>query len=754
MIRRALGIVVAAVAVVILAAAQLPSGKTQIFGCGADQILGAEIPLHWINIVLAGDSRFFTPCPIGKHTSDHRELRESDVVYRGLRSQDPEQQRRAAEAEVRLSGSLGMVIPRPFPPIWVPACNAEVQHFGQAENLRRWLPGPVFRLLKNTNIDVRKEAAYALGVQLARPNLDPELLQAALKELHVCWLTQSDPDVQGLLLEALGVVRYESAEQEDEAQAFLVRESRGLMPKVLGAVKGLEALFRLNPQFGVRDEARVRLRELVTSGIQAGRAPVNLDLVVRIKRLALMALQAARDTDAVTIQTAATDSDWQMRGLAAARLNLSDTAQAQLAGPLTVDPIFQVRYELLGPLGLQASRTGVCTPVIPLLKDESAIVAMRAMDALAASCTDLDDVTAMLEKMADSMNQPGDPVDWHRPSRALAALARIKPEAAKERLAAAAKHPVWQVRATAADLSATLGDETVAVGLAADPEPNVQTAALNVLFRLKRPEVVPAAINALQRGTDYQLLLTAAMVLQGLPADAKEDATSALLGAVRRLTAEESDTSRDPRVAILNRLAETMAPERSSDLLPFAYDWDDDVLMAARKAFASLVSVRPADQSAQRRYPYQPSQAELADLPSEATIRLEQGSVILRLLPEVAPVTIARFAALANGGFYNNRTFHRVVPNSFVQGGSPGANDYAGTSRYMRDEIGPQAWHVRGAVGMSSRGTDRGDGQIFIDLVDLPRFDRDYTVFAYVTKGMELVDTLLDGARILNITVK
>ena len=74
------------------------------------------------------------------------------------------------------------------------------------------------------------------------------------------------------------------------------------------------------------------------------------------------------------------------------------------------------------------------------------------------------------------------------------------------------------------------------------------------------------------------------------------------------------------------------------------------------------------------------------------------------------------------------------------------ANEYSGTSRYMRDEVGPQASHVRGAVGISTRGRDTGDGQIFIDLVDVPRLDRDYTVFAYVTQGMELVDRLLEGA--------
>jgi cyclophilin family peptidyl-prolyl cis-trans isomerase len=133
---------------------------------------------------------------------------------------------------------------------------------------------------------------------------------------------------------------------------------------------------------------------------------------------------------------------------------------------------------------------------------------------------------------------------------------------------------------------------------------------------------------------------------------------------------------------------------------------------------------------------------------------LEGGLVTLSLLKDVAPVTIARFAELASRGYYNGLTFHRVVPNFVVQGGSPGANEYSGTTRYMRDEVGPQAVHVRGAVGISTRGGDTGDGQIFIDLVDLPRLDRDYTVFAYVTRGMELVDALLEGAKIVSVSVK
>jgi cyclophilin family peptidyl-prolyl cis-trans isomerase len=118
-------------------------------------------------------------------------------------------------------------------------------------------------------------------------------------------------------------------------------------------------------------------------------------------------------------------------------------------------------------------------------------------------------------------------------------------------------------------------------------------------------------------------------------------------------------------------------------------------------------------------------------------------------------VTIARFTALVNDGAYDNRTFHRVVPNFVVQGGSPGANEYTGaTLRYMRDEVGPQGFHIRGAVGISTRGRDTGDGQIFIDLIDLPRLDHDYTVFARVTSGMDVADHVQEGAKVLRVVVK
>ena len=79
--------------------------------------------------------------------------------------------------------------------------------------------------------------------------------------------------------------------------------------------------------------------------------------------------------------------------------------------------------------------------------------------------------------------------------------------------------------------------------------------------------------------------------------------------------------------------------------------------------------------------------------------------------------------------------------------GGPNANEYCGDCPFMRDELG--AMHTRGTVGISTRGRDTGDAQIFINLVDNARLDYDYTVFATICSGMEAVDEIQEGDRII-----
>ena len=129
-----------------------------------------------------------------------------------------------------------------------------------------------------------------------------------------------------------------------------------------------------------------------------------------------------------------------------------------------------------------------------------------------------------------------------------------------------------------------------------------------------------------------------------------------------------------------------------------------------------------------------------------------RGVFEMRLLMDEAPVSALRVATRVREGYYNGLTFHRIAPNFVVQGGSPGANEYMGDGPYMRDEVGLPS-HRRGTVGISTRGRDTGDAQIFINLVDSPRLDHTYTVFAEVKSGMEVVDALIEGDVIERVEV-
>jgi cyclophilin family peptidyl-prolyl cis-trans isomerase len=120
--------------------------------------------------------------------------------------------------------------------------------------------------------------------------------------------------------------------------------------------------------------------------------------------------------------------------------------------------------------------------------------------------------------------------------------------------------------------------------------------------------------------------------------------------------------------------------------------------------------------------------------------------------PVLAPLTSVRFLRLARAGYYNGLTFHRIVPNFVVQGGSPGANEYDGDALYVRDEISRLS-NRRGTVGLSTRGRDTGDAQFFFNLVDNPRLDFDYTVFGQVAP-LEVMDRIVEGDTIASITFR
>jgi cyclophilin family peptidyl-prolyl cis-trans isomerase len=128
------------------------------------------------------------------------------------------------------------------------------------------------------------------------------------------------------------------------------------------------------------------------------------------------------------------------------------------------------------------------------------------------------------------------------------------------------------------------------------------------------------------------------------------------------------------------------------------------------------------------------------------------GHFDVRLRGDVAPMMAARIAQLVRTGYYDGLTWHRVEHDFVIQGGSPTANEYDGFAEFLRDELGTIA-HPRGTVGMSTRGHDTGDAQWFVNLRDNARLLRDYTVFAEVVAGMDVVDGIFEGDRIATMRI-
>jgi cyclophilin family peptidyl-prolyl cis-trans isomerase len=308
------------------------------------------------------------------------------------------------------------------------------------------------------------------------------------------------------------------------------------------------------------------------------------------------------------------------------------------------------------------------------------------------------------------------------------------------------QHMAWQVRMYAARAAGITDEVSSLERLAFDADDNVREATLAPLRRLKGDEAEPYFVAALTR-RDYQLLRTAANELKG--AKPTPQLATGLLDALKRVTAEKKETSRDTRLALLERLRELGDPDQAGSLVPLLRDFDIPVAQLAATLIQQWTGRAQEIDPQLLPRPAIPTLAELSTEP--ARVKLKSGKVFdIRLHGSLAPLTVARFVRLAKAGYYNGLTFHRVVPNFVIQGGSPGANEYAGDALYMRDEIGTVS-HVRGTVGLSTRGRDTGDAQFFVNLVDNPRLDFEYTLFGEAGP-MHVIDDIVEGDAIASIT--
>jgi cyclophilin family peptidyl-prolyl cis-trans isomerase len=138
--------------------------------------------------------------------------------------------------------------------------------------------------------------------------------------------------------------------------------------------------------------------------------------------------------------------------------------------------------------------------------------------------------------------------------------------------------------------------------------------------------------------------------------------------------------------------------------------------------------------------------------PVEVEVETTAGTFAIRLRADLSPATAANFLDLVRRGFYDGVTFHRVVPGFVVQVGDPTGTGYGGPGYTIRCEVTEKPY-VRGSVGMALAGPDTGGSQIFIAVAAQPHLERRYTLFAEVSRGMEVVDAIQQWDHIVRARV-
>lgn len=137
-----------------------------------------------------------------------------------------------------------------------------------------------------------------------------------------------------------------------------------------------------------------------------------------------------------------------------------------------------------------------------------------------------------------------------------------------------------------------------------------------------------------------------------------------------------------------------------------------------------------------------------------ATFETSRGQIVLALDAKSAPKTVNNFVFLAQDGFYNGLTFHRVIPDFMIQGGCPEGTGRGGPGYRFADEFaGNPNTHERGVISMANAGPGTNGSQFFITHVPCPWLNGKHTVFGKVTSGLDVVDAIKGGDTITSVTI-
>ena len=343
---------------------------------------------------------------------------------------------------------------------------------------------------------------------------------------------------------------------------------------------------------------------------------------------------------------------------------------------------------------------------------------------------------------------------------AIAALAEVAPAQAREAATTLAREPGWRIRAAAARAFAEIGDRQALAALSRDPDTRVGAIAIEAAVGVAGDTAVAPIRNLLIESLGARDVIQRANALVGLAQLADPSTLPLLLDAYDRARTDSINDAALAAVNALGVLAKKDASAANSFFARFQRSPDYQVRQLAAASFGDSVAARAWGPA----LPVEGKQpAEYARLVStyvtpgergaarpRARIVTDRGTIEVELFGAEAPGTVENFLALARRGYFNGQEWPRVVPNFVIQGGDPRGDTSGGPGYAIRDEINRHLYGT-GTLGMALSGPDTGGSQWFITHSPQPHLDGTYTVFGQAVSGMEVVNRIVPGDRILRI---
>jgi len=618
-------------------------------------------------------------------------------------------------------------------------------------------------LLSDPSIEVRRSAAFAAGVLDA--SAPPDLVRAVLDRLAPA----EDPGEIASLLDAVGrtggaeaaarladaVEDPRSAVRASAARALGLLGQRGI-PVPDEAVSRIASLLE-DPEEPVRFMAAFALYRIAepspgpAEAADALRRAASADGSAEVRAYAIRALARRGHLDETMLLEALEDADERVAATAASSLALLGD------GPRCA----------LGQVSLE--RAAARLSESPGLADGAFAHTARAALESVRGCDPASAIPDLGRRIEAALSGPDRP----RSAGAdrIRCLARLAAGSDDLALVSCAPERPWEGKRLLAwrlgRAAATSGRKArVLIEMIAEPDDRVAAAAIDALNGSELPEAREAILTA-ARG-DRPIVVAAALDAVALdPASFERepdgpdgpDAGAAPGGAIGAAAAAidrfaGSDWAWAPLVSAAAALGALGDPAAEPLLARLARDPRPSVRGTALEAYRSVPGIDPPPLPPARPARPVPAAEKAAWRFARATaeVRTTRGTFVVRLRGDAAPAAVASFAELAAEGFFDGTEIHRVVPNFVVQAGDPTGTGLGDPGYALRCEVSPIPYE-RGTVGMALAGKDTGGSQFFVALSRQPHLDGRYTAFGEVVSGMDAVDLIEEGDRILGVSI-